>query len=255
MAIWRAAIGSLALISIVGPTSAAVAQGPSLVAVPFVGCASDGQMGPGAAPIKPSVTPTVPKAAASQLAYYGSMYLGVLAPKGWHCFSLSGSGGDSLFVTPESHNAKDLLDGKTKLKGPAVELLRINGGTSGRFEVAAVVARLFPSKNDFVQQVIDEGLVENEAFPSGPYPDDKLVRWGDTRVDFVTPANHGGMGTYDKMAINGQPISGIVILLPDQDMNLVKLDVRLPPETRHLRQAIITAVKKSNGLPPPHDPS
>jgi hypothetical protein len=147
--------------------------------VPFVGCAAGGQAGRIAAPKMPSAIPTAPPSAAGQLAYFASAHLGVFAPRGWHCFEINGSGGPTLLVAPEAHDAGDLLRSGIKLKGPSVELSRSFGGTSGRFEVARIAARVFPVAESFVQEVIDEGVKPKTDFPSGPYPTDQLTRQGE----------------------------------------------------------------------------
>jgi hypothetical protein len=146
-------------------------------------------------------------------------------------------------VTPERHAADDLLHQGTKLTGPTVELSRIEGGTSGRFAVAKIAARIFPAAKAFVQQVIDEGIIPKEEFISGPYPDDRLVRRSDTEVEFATPGGREGMGTGGKLTKNDQLISGVAILLPSEDMGLVMLRVRLPPEMRSLSPTIVMTVE------------
>lgn len=219
------------------------AQTSSSTPVPFVGCAADGQMGPVAAPNLRHSTPTVPASVAPQLAYYASTHLGVLAPRGWHCFALYGSSGSTLVVTPEPHDATDLFRSETKLTGPAIELSRILGGTSGRFEVAKISARLFPIAKSFVQQVIDEGIIPKGQFPSGPYPDDTLDRRSDTEVEFVTPADSEGLGTHNRISKNGQAIRGVAILLPEDDMDLVMLSVRLPSKMQNLASTILRAAE------------
>jgi hypothetical protein len=219
------------------------------MSVPFVGCAADGQMGPVAAPTGSRSTPVPPAWALPQLAYYASTGLGVFAPRGWHCIGMYGSGGVTLVVTPEPHDANDLRP-ETRLTGPAIELSRMNGTTSGRFEVAQIGARIFPVSRAFVQQVIDLGLVPETEFPTGPYPADTLIRRSDTEIEFVTAANHEGLGTSTRIAMNGQTISGVAILLPEVDMDLVILAVRLPSDTQALTPAIIRAVERDRGKPP-----
>ncbi len=192
----------------------------------------------------------IPASAGARLAYYASTDLGVLAPRGWHCFALYGSDGATLVVTPELHDATDLVRPETKLTGPAIVLSRMLGGTSGRFEVARVAARLFPVARPFVQHVIDEGFVPKEEIHFGPYPNDMLTRRSDTEVEFVTPGNSDGIGTHNYIvAKNGQPISGVAILLPEDDTDLVKLDIRLPLEMRDLSTAIMTTVEDNKGNP------
>lgn len=150
-------------------------------------------------------------------------------------------------MTPHPLDANDLLHSETKLKGAVIELSRTMGGTSGRFEVARIAARVFPVVRPFVQQVIDEGFVPKESFAVGPYPDDTLTRRSDTEVEFVTSSGSDGLGTDGRIAKNNQPIAGVAILLPDEDMDLVKLDIRLPPEMRDLASAIITTVEANKG--------
>src|SRR5262245_60398919 len=77
------------------------AQQTPTVTVPFVGCRSDGQVGPLEAPTGKSPSMTLAPETARRLAYYKSEYsFGVLAPRGWHCLDLYGSSGDTLYVSP-----------------------------------------------------------------------------------------------------------------------------------------------------------
>jgi hypothetical protein len=206
-------------------------------------------VGPIAAPIAVGAAPTIAAPAAAQLAYYASTHLAVLAPRGWHCFELYGSTGSTLLVTPEPHDATDLLGSNAKVTGPGIQLSRRSGDTSGRFEVAKIAARLFPAAKAFVQQVIDEGLEPAEEFRFGAYPNDVLTRRGVTEVEFLTPGNSEGMGTYSGFTKNSQPISGVAILLPRDGMDLVKLDIRLPPQVRGLTTTITGTVESDKGIP------
>ena len=102
----RAAIGSIVFLAhCLAALPHANAQATS--SVPFVGCASDGQVGPRkAAHRKPKVLALSPELA-SQLAYYQAQEgSGVLAPRGWYCFSTYGSNGGSLFVAPQLIESK-----------------------------------------------------------------------------------------------------------------------------------------------------
>src|SRR5689334_17256314 len=59
-----------------------------------------------------SEVPVVPEIVAGDLAHYvAASGPGVLAPRGWHCLGLHGSNGNQLVVTPEVHDARDLLAG------------------------------------------------------------------------------------------------------------------------------------------------
>src|SRR5271156_5114144 len=66
---------------------------------PFVGCKSDGQVGPLDSSKGIGSHTKLPSEVANQLAYYKAEHgFGVLAPRGWSCFSTYGSNGSSLFV-------------------------------------------------------------------------------------------------------------------------------------------------------------
>ena len=229
----------LALLALAWAAGAAAAEPTQ---VPFVGCPSDGQLGPQPAPRR-SAVPRVPPAAAAQLAYYASAGLGVFAPRGWHCFGLYGSNGAILIVTAEAHSARDLLDEPSPLRGPAVQITYSEGGTSGRFEVASVIARAFPAHMDFARGVAAEGI--GDPLPNGPYRTDRMVRLRPTAVGYTTPAGREGLGTDSRLAPNERPIDGLAILDPEGDMNLIKLDVRLPAAQAGLATAILNAA-----LPP-----
>lgn len=219
----------------------------------FVGCASDGQGGPMPAPTTTDVIPWVPAAERQELAYYRSGALGVLAPKGWNCVGLYGSGGLTLIVTPEPHVGRDLFAG-TKLTGPAVVLSRIFGSTSGRFVVAEVAARLFPSAKPFVERIMAENLAPQNTFQFQPYPADVLTRQGATRVEFMTPADSDGIGTAGWLARNDLRVTGVAFLLPHDNMDLVTLDVRLPVERRDLAPIIVGAVENDSRFFIPSSP-
>jgi len=63
------------------------------ITVPFVGCRSDGQVGPVEAAKGTSPSLSITPKETQQLAYYSlETGLGVLAPRGWYCFGTYGSG-------------------------------------------------------------------------------------------------------------------------------------------------------------------
>jgi hypothetical protein len=235
---------SLAIVSSLLLQSSAIAASAGQVPgdVPFVGCPADGMMGPVAAPRAPRHAPTVPAGAASRLAYYESQVMGTVAPRGWHCIELSGSGGALLLVTPRPDIATHRFPDGGHITGPAIEVSFTNGDTSGRFEVAKVVARLFPTKNLFVQRVIDEGIESAKHFQFGPFPDDILQRRSPTEVDFLTPAGKIGMGTMSWLAPDTAQINGTARLAPDN--SLWMLQARLPAEVLDLAPVIIQVVRQ-----------
>ena len=217
--------------------SAAGAARPARV--PFVGCPQDGQLGPQPAPLRGNVPP-VPAAAAEQLAFYASHDVGVLAPRGWHCFGLEGSDGSILIVTPERHSAQELFNAAVPLRGPVVQRSFRFGGTSGRFEVARVIARAFPAQMAFARQVAAEGI--GDPLPNGPYPTDRMVRLRPNAVGYRTPAGAEGLGTDSRLAPGDRPIDGLVVLDTSAgDTNLIKIDVRLPAAQAGLATPILNA--------------
>jgi hypothetical protein len=223
-------------------TGAAASAAPAQV--PFVGCPSDGQQGPQPVPGGGAV-PQVPARAAGQLAYYTISELGVLAPRGWHCFGLEGSNGSTLIVTPQAHGFRDLLDQSTPLRGPAVQISLSFGSTSGRFEVAKVIARAFPAQMAFARRVEGEGI--GDPLPNGPYPTDHMVRLRRTAVAYTTPAGREGLGTESRLAPGDRSIEGLAILWTGYDVDLLKLDVRLPAAQAGLARPILNAALVPRG--------
>jgi len=218
------------------------------VTVPFVGCASDGQVGPQAAPSGKSLAVQVPVALAQRLAYYKAEDgFGVLAPGGWHCFSTYGSDGSNLFVSPDAIDSATLLSVDWKgFTGPAIQISIAEGGTSGRFEVAKVIARVFPAYKQFAHNVIAEGIEPASDFPSGPYATDKLTYRGTNTVEFETPANAAGLGTDSRLLPNASPIDG-VDLISGQDTDLIQLSARVSAKDRDLIPLIVKQVESGAG--------
>jgi hypothetical protein len=216
--------------------------------VPFIGCASDGQAGPQAVPTGPSKAVAISAAAAQRLAYYKAQYgPGVLAPRGWHCFSTYGSDGSNLFVSPDAIDSKTLLSVDWKgFAGQAIQISDFSGGTSGRFEVAKVIARVFPAYKQFAQNVIAEGLEPASNFPFGPYANDKLTYRGKNIVEFETPENAKGLGTDSRLLPNASPIDGVAIIT-GTDTDLIQLSARVSQKDRDLIPLIVKQVESEAG--------
>jgi hypothetical protein len=212
--------------------------------VPFVGCASDGQTGPQAAPTGPSKAVAISAAAALRLAYYKAQYgPGVLAPRGWHCFSTYGSDGANLFVSPDAIDAKALFSPDWKgFAGQVIQISVSSGGTSGRFEVAKVIARVFPAYKKFAQSVIAEGIEPASDFPFGPYATDKLTYRGKSVVEFETLANTNGLGTDSRLLPSASPIDGVAIIT-GTDTDLVQLSARVSAKDSDLIALIVKQVE------------
>ncbi len=223
------------MLSIGGNTVANAAGTP-----PAVGCAEEGMTGPIPAPTTIEHVPTIVPWAADRLAYYASSDLGVLAPRGWHCYGGNGSEGEVLIVTPGPIGPENFQSVADKgVRGPAVEVEQTLGSTSGRFEVAQVIARLFPDYQRFVVNVVKEGLMPASDFPPGPYPNDMLVQRSPTDVWFRTPGGATGMGTQSILDKGQRPITGAAMLSPST-MNLAEVIFKLPKADTDLDWAIIT---------------
>jgi len=220
--------------------------------VPFVGCKSDGQVGQLPAPKGHTKTIAISPATAEHLAYYQTKYgLSVLAPRGWYCFGIYGSSGSSLFVSPTPLKSAMVFSDKWKgFDGPAIQLSDSDGGTSGRFEVAEIAARVFPAHKAFVRRVIAEGIEPATDFPFGPYPKDKLTYKGQNIVEYETPAQTEGLGTRSYVKRNADPIRGLEIFL-DGEPSLMSLAVRLPPNMIELTSTIIQEAERRIGETPP----
>jgi hypothetical protein len=229
---------ALTLIAVLSATAAlswgagARAQSAN-VAVPFVGCAGEGMTGPSDPP-PPRATPQVAAALASQLAYYASPDLSFLAPRGWNCAFVFGSGGTALTVTPTANS--DAVC-------PGIVGRHISSGTSGRFDAAAIAARVFPSARAFVQGVINEKIPGGPVIQFGAYKSDKLTQVGADVVEYMTPARTLGLANADPPATNPWPVQGVAILLPKLNMDIIKLDACLPPAQAELASVIVKTLE------------
>lgn len=215
--------------------------------VPFVGCAQDGQVGPRPAP-RTGAVPQVPPEAVPHVAFYASAHFGVLAPRGWHCFALRGSNGDTLIVTPGRHDFESLR-GEHNVGGPAVKLSYRYGGTSGRFSVVTMIARFFPDYRPFVAR-LDRRFSLGDL-PAGPDEDDHILRRTATEVEFRTPAGRDGLGTDSLLVPGSDPVEGLIVLLPKSatEIDLLRVDARLPPALAHLAPVLFEAARRTYGNP------
>jgi hypothetical protein len=219
---------------------------PLLATIPFVGCKSDGQVGPQPAPHKRPPNLHLGPTATNRLAYYeGFDGPGVLGPRGWYCFETYGSSGSNLYVSPTPLNPKQLFDSNWKgFTGPIIQISSMIGDTSGRFAVAEVIARVFPAHRDFVNNVIAERLRPATDFPFGPYPDDHLTYKTKELVEYLTPPNRQGLGTSSWLLPNQHPILGLAMLV-GEDPDLIQLSLRLPPDMDDLAPIIIRETERA----------
>lgn len=184
------------------------------VKVPFVGCPSDGQMGPLAPPTGTAKTIHISFKLPGPIAFYqpeGGE--GVFAPTGWHCLGLYGSSGTTVILSAHPLPTSGIPSGS--FDAPVIELSTSDSETSGRFEVARLGWMLFPDlTKDFVRDVEaeDEGIVPKSDIEVPKYPEDKLTSLNKTLVQFETPANTKGLGTEGYVNVARAPIAGLVSL-------------------------------------------
>jgi len=226
------------------------------VTVPFVGCESDGQVGPLDVPKGSDVPVPISAAAARRLAYYkAGEDLGVLAPRGWHCFFVYGSSGTTLLVSPDPMDWTIWREYKD-VTGPVVAIHHGYGATGSgvTLAVAPLIARVFPAYAAFVAGV--KKTFEFENFPSGPYKTDTLSYKNKSVVEYKTPARTEGLGTSGRIRPGDNSISGVAMLsgkMPEPD-SLV-LSVRLSDKLKVLAPAIIQQLEREAAkLPTPPPP-
>lgn len=106
------------------------------------------------------------------------------------------------------------------------------------YEVAHVLARVFPSQRPYVQGVINSDVEPTSDFTFGPYPNDKLILQTKRLVRYRTAPRSEGLGTMNLLEANDDPIDGVA-LLQGQTPDLLMLRVRLPLKQRDLAPVII----------------
>ena len=240
----RTMIVALCMLHLLLAQEGATAARPQRIAVsvPFIGCNSDGQVGPMEAPKGTRRSVVIGREAAQKLAYYkAEQGVGVLAPRGWYCFGTYGSGGDTLFVSPQPIDTTNIFStGPSGSAGPAIRVSYRFGGTSGRFSVAEIIARVFPAYKAFATAAMKELDQPDGSFTFGPYPTDTLTYKSKKLVEYRTPAQTEGLGTYSELSKNGMPIAGAAMLVGQPaELDLVLLSVRLAPDLDGLTTAIV----------------
>jgi len=216
------------------------------VSIPFVGCSSFGQVELLEAPKGTSEPVRISEQDGRALAYYKSANgISVPASRGWYCQGVSGSGGTALFLGPRPIVSSS--SGWEGLGGAAMEVNDISGENSGRYEIAELVARVFPAHRWFARRVWDL----DSPLPTGPYPKDIPTYRGSAVVEYRTPAQTEGLGNFHSwLGKNDLPIAGAAILLLDSPHavgnipHLVLLSVRFPPDLARLAPSIVRYVER-----------
>jgi hypothetical protein len=222
----------------------AAAPAPATAEVPFVGCATDGQLGFIAPPERKEIR-DIPATGAPGLAYYATRSTGTLAPAGWHCFGAHGSNGERLVIAPEPLDFDKVRGMEIRLTGPAVEMDQEYGFTSGRYAILPMIERYFPAHRAFVH---DAASPEDPPRPAEERSADWVLPLGTDAIAFETPAEKEGIGTLNGLAPGAHRISGLVMLHPEDDMTMRTLSVRLGAANQALERAILESTAAARGI-------
>jgi len=210
---------------------------PTEVSVPSVGCISDGPSDAREAPKGTNTSVPITINAAQLLASYRSPEgLSVLAPRGWYCLGLYSGGGDTLYVGPQPID--ESMIGRSGFTGPMIEISHTFGPNSRRFDVARIIARVFPAYKSSAYKLLEGFDSATNSLAFGPYPQDALTYNSNRVVEYKTPAQTEGLGTQSWLKMNGRPIEGVAMLV-GQTPDLLVLAVRLPPGLNGLTSVII----------------
>lgn len=224
--------------------------------LPFVGCPGEDMAGPkDASSGNPVTTPLDAKTARglSFYAYAGNSHF--LAPRGWHCYSTSGTSTINL-VTPDQKGPAPARDhGREAVKGPAVLFFSSDASGSREMLYARYAARFFPTlAQDFVHNEIAYeakefgGPKSKYVFPK--FPSDRIVYKSKFMLEYMTPAGRDGLGTssdYLRFSRSELPIYGVLALVGDEskDSAIIFVAIRLPPKMNYLRSAIIQDAERT----------
>ena len=190
--------------------------------------------------------------AAQALAYYQcALDVGVLAPRGWHCLGIYGSGGDFLFVSPQAIDTRRVFAPEWRgFVGPAIEISERHRDQFGdRLQVAQIIARVFPAYRARVADLMNGFDIPASEYPFGPYPTDRLTYRSNAVAEYRTPPGREGLGTHSSLKKNGDPIEGVAIL-NGEPPDLIFLSVRLPQDLAGLAPVIIRQVEREKSRRP-----
>jgi len=121
------------------------------------------------------------------------------------------------------------------------------GGSDG----APTVARVFPHYRRFVEKLITQGIAPASYFHFSPFPADKLTYKSDRLVEFVTPSDAVGLGTYGQtwLAQGNGDITGFAMIIAGNNLNPIQLSIRLPPTLATLGPVIIEQAEHEAAQP------
>ena len=216
---------------------------PSFAAtVPFVGCPTDSLTAPLAAPKGDAVAVAFDGRTAARLAFYKSQAdQGVIGPRGWHCLSFKAPSGWVTIVTPATPSPSTMLRYARfhPIAGPAIQITHFEGYSSGREDIAKLIARYFPEHALFLQFV--KSAVPAADFPAGPYPKDQRLAQKPGIVETLTPAGKVGLGTQYRLVPSDLPIRAFAAVVgPDEALQGYVMGVRLAKDKDDLAPIILS---------------
>ncbi len=154
--------------------------------IPFVGCPTDADCGQ-VTPTGQPITVNIPDQVAAKLALYaGVENLGVLGPRGWQCSGQQVGGGNNMWIFPK----RGSVDSAT------VIAITSDVDNSGGTEGVDQYARYFPKiiSHQFANADAAGWNQSPDQYIIKKYSTDHLNYLTDSAFEFITPANHLGLG-------------------------------------------------------------
>jgi hypothetical protein len=178
------------------------------------------------------------KKIADRVAVYASLEGSVLAPRGWKCSAMRGTGNGTLFVLPPAGSS-------ASYKGASVLLGYNPADSSAIDEIAQFTIRYFPKLFPVVaESEMDSRGITKEELLGPPYPEDILRYKSNRLLEFLTPPDRRGLGTSVRREFGPShlPTYGAVDvdLAHEPKGSTSILTVRLSPELSFLQHPILT---------------
>jgi hypothetical protein len=214
------------------------------VTVPFVGCPTDSLTAPLPAPNGNPLPVSLDAKTAARLAFYKSQKdQGIIGPRGWHCQSFMAPSGWVTIVLPETPSPSTMLRYPKfhPVEGPAIQITHFDSASSGRIEIAKLIARYFPQRAFFAKFVIATMAAPAGAFSSAPFKADKLITRKTDFVEYLTPAGREGQGTAYRLVPGDLPIRSFAAVVgPEEEPQGFVMGLRLPEDKDDLGPVILS---------------
>lgn len=218
-------------------TFVALASPGHAATIPFVGCPIDADWGQ-VTPMGQPITVNIPDQVAAKLALYaGVENLGVLGPRGWQCSGQQAGGGNNMWIFPKGGS----VDSAT------VIAITSDVDNSGGTEGVGQYARYFP-------KIISHQAANADAAGWNQSPDQYIIKkysadhlnyLTDSAFEFITPANHLGLGDVVLPVREHTPeptaltTYGLIAISSEDGTEIQSLIMRLPKKFDNLHTYII----------------